>query len=679
MNFGKLHQRQRVTLVTNNGSLPSGVTPYELATNQLGIFVKTKGTCDPFRAIQNPMHQRDAIFKIALGKSSEYRELLDRAQIPNWPHDTIEFSAPQIVGWKGIKAKHNTKEDIVAIGFDGVDTSKTLKAKLGEKLKFYVYLEGQPIAMLFNSVRPLVREYFIDPACIADCADPCGEEACQRIQKALIDQIKRDKFNQIPITTFIKATAITRCDPNPPAATDLVEFTTYCLSICDAGDDTALGEVQSQYPGKRITRTSRSGSQSTYSFQQESELDAPAPFSHAGITLIPDCPVCPQGYTLVEAAKAFEVKVPCGATPASLPGQISSQLIASALDGDTYLVLVDKDQNTDTVLESGSASQGVSVSVSGAQPADEETPVTASGVQSKCLSIYYTGITRDTCLLENDTTTDWTVCGCCSKAPKKWQITLRDKECKLPGCDANTFSDRLAELQAAYPELVISIKAEGQCAHLYEATTYSNCVEPGCTMEDFSWEKPVSYELENWVEVPVTGGSMASNCACGVLLEGARFEQPVDDCTFPYFGHDIRFDDSVHIKISNHSHDFNGPYCNPNDFPVTQLQIADFKNGWGRDVIEMERESMSYFMKDYSTNPLIRQIFGMSFVAKPDIYYDEYQLTVDTKSLNAGWFGETGFKILFRFFFPEGQGKQFEAAINGLIASANLELATVSL
>ena len=85
---------------------------------------------------------------------------------------------------------------------------------------------------------------------------------------------------------------------------------------------------------------------------------------------------------------------------------------------------------------------------------------------------------------------------------------------------------------------------------------------------------------------------------------------------------------------------------------------------------------MPYFLSNYSTNPVIRKLFGYDYIADGNKFYDEYELTIAQTHGDAHYFnsGADGREYIYRFFFPIGQGKAFERAINTLITSAGLDI-----
>ncbi|PRY38438.1 hypothetical protein CLV58_109165 [Spirosoma oryzae] len=642
MNEGKLYNGQRISMVTNNTKLFAGTGPEDLATEQIGVFQQDGKT--RFKGTRTPVKNKGRKFKIMQGFPNRYSALTSRAQLPSFPHQTVEFKAEQIVGWNGIAAKPFTKEPMVAVGYDGSDAAKTLSVKKGESVQFHLHLTGSPIHKLTNQRGWLHQEFNIEPDCLGD-AEPGTQQACAKIQKAFLDQFERKTFGTIPLKTLVKATGVSTCD-TPPSG--LVQFSEYSIDVTDTGSEAALGRVQAQYPGKVVTRKSYADQISTYLVQTPSGAgNAPAQLSVSKNPVLPNCSTCPSGYTLVAQGSVFEVTVPNDTTPADQPGQISKTKIGGQPEEAVFQYVMPAAQD----------------------PAQFETNIKA-GTGTASAEVKFQGLQRGLCTPPAAQTLSWTATGkTFSKAPADYTITLQDTTCG---------TSRLVELQARYGSGV-SEDVDGQCTRRYKLTTYSDAVfDDSCGLERYKFVAPDAYDSIPWVPVVLTG-SGTTGCSCGIILEGARFIRPVNEVTFPLIGYDRRDLEPVQIRVSAFSHDYTGPVCQTTSVPFTILQNSDYPVGFGRDVIETERDSLGYFLKEYTYHPIVRELYGDRFIAKPELYYDEYQLTVNTKSNNMGFFGETGFKIMYRFFFPVGQGKEFEAAINSLVASVDSDLSLVTL
>jgi hypothetical protein len=623
-----LNQSFRQVFVTNSPALLAQGTTVDLAIDQIGIF-----DANTYEATVNPTYAKNKALVIAHGTPDlSYLPLM--AGIANETEKSKLIKGKLITGWRGKKA-HRGQSQIVTIGYDGADTTKTLFGKHNEHKTLYVKLTGSPISKLF-SPQGITRMFTVDTGCLTDCEDSCAPLNCDKIADQLISEIKADKF----IGKFLRATKLQHCSP-APVTIPSSDYKKYCVSQCDGGDGVSLGIVQAQYPTLKVVSKSRKDNISTYEVTQLASLPAPAPLSNAGLTMIVDCPTCPTGYTLVPEAKVFEVKVKCGEVPA-LTSQISTQLVNSEVAVDTHIVYVDINATTQTVIDSAES--------------------------AGCVLVNYIGTSRNICKLDTPSTTAWEVCGTCKKYSQCYQITLQDSVCG---------TDHLAELQAAYPNLVITLDSNPTqgCVHLYKTEIESQCVGDPCSIESLVFQCPNAFRGISWVKCPDASVGVTGNCVCGIKLESAFVNRTTNECLYDYFPYDA---DGVHIQVSEFNPDYNGSPCE-GTWPITVLQEMEYPSGYGWYVAKEEEKSLSYWLRERSVDPAVRQAEGYHLATQFNKYYDEYTLEFDFKYHVLGWSEKYEDSYHLVFYVLEGQGKQLENAINEYITSSNINLDPVVL
>jgi hypothetical protein len=233
--------------------------------------------------------------------------------------------------------------------------------------------------------------------------------------------------------------------------------------------------------------------------------------------------------------------------------------------------------------------------------------------------------------------------------PKVYTITLSDDPCG---------TSRLTDLQAAYPELTITEEEDGDCVRLYETTIYSDPVDIACGVEDLVFDDLHSFEGVSWTPVAVTPSTVAQ---AGVVIESAFVNRVTGDCTFDYYPYEA---DTVHIQVSEYNADYNGNPCEDR-WPVTDLQGVKYPVGVGQYVRLQEQKSLSYFLKERSMDPAVREAEGFSFNTDPYSYYDEYTLEFDFSYKVLGWSQTYTDSYHLVVYFKEGSGTAFENAILG--------------
>jgi len=92
----------------------------------------------------------------------------------------------------------------------------------------------------------------------------------------------------------------------------------------------------------------------------------------------------------------------------------------------------------------------------------------------------------------------------CTVASKQYYIDLRDTDCEV---------SRLADLQAAFPDLTITEDTDTEhenCRRRFVTTVTSNVVCEGCETPEYLFEAPDDFEYESWHEVPAADGELTS-------------------------------------------------------------------------------------------------------------------------------------------------------------------------
>jgi hypothetical protein len=617
------------------------------------------------------------------------------------------------------------------------------------ELIFQIRLWGNPIRQLTGVRKDLIRQYYISKGCIDRCVDVCETNpglADEYIADELIKQIKDDKFNVIPITRFLKVTKLRKSADADTPITGVVTSNEYSLVLCDDGSNTSLGLIQTQYPGFKVERTARLGSTSTYVMWRTTAQSTPATFTNTAPIALAVCNECPSGYTLVEDQTVYTIQRPIapttdvsttaaqqtyantigsaygtaargvtgvtlsaggtGYTNGTFPLQITGGGGTGAAGTITVVggvaqqpVITDKGINytsAPTVAASGvtgGTGLGTFTATINAAPTTTSKFVTSNGGIAT-VTVSVDADTAPIAALLADTITNvstasayctppagdtiaWAATGNTrSVAPKQFMITLGDTICG---------DSRLAELQAAYPELVIAEEGSaGNCARVYTTSIYSDPLYPEtCSIVEYEYNTPDGYTRNQvWEEyvAPLVNPDCTTPetedvcVAAGVKFETAGFTHEVSDCLYGYYSYDIANVDPVYMEISVHTHDWTAAPCYITDQVVTKLRGTQFTTGDGAYIREHERSTLQYEGFVWTTNPAFNEAWGIGqFSAKQGTWYDTYKLTVGFNNNQHSIIGKVGTttQISYVFAFPTGMGKSFETLINGYIASLN--------
>lgn len=519
------------------------------------------------------------------------------------------------------KTAHRGQNQQVVIGFDGVDTSKTLDAKCGEVRTVYVRVTGNPIDKLYSN-QGFIRQYRLDTGCCDDCGtDSCADINPSTLADALVEKINGDVKWNAGGGQLLRAKKILS---ETVDVSDALVYKTYTLTIADDGSDAALARVQVQTPSP-VTRDSRNGIYSTYIVTTNSGF--PPAFSNAGTFTIDDCATCPSGYTLNASGYLYKVVRTDNGSGGALTTLNTDYAIAAAGESSARIIRDNPNQISTYLIVSNNASQA----------AVGTDAITALGsVENKCV-------------LTSPTTFAWVVGDTVYALPKVYHITLADTICG---------TSRLAEIQAAYPDLVVTQLADGpsDCIHGYETTIYSAPIGIDCEVDQIIFPPLSSFEGIAWKAVT---DAPPTDIQAGVVIETAYVNRITGDCTFDYYPYEA---DTIHIEVSEYNADYNGNPCESR-WPVTELQSVKYPVGVGAYVREQEKKSLSYFLLERSVDPAVREAEGFRFQTNPDLYYDEYTLHYDFSYKVLGWSQTYSDSYQLVLYVPEGSGLALETSL----------------
>jgi len=646
--MGNHNQSFRDVFVISNPALLTSGDSTRLAIGQAGIF-----NYDPKKdrlAVATPDFQVNKAIQVIVGTPPVPTNLLGAVA------DQSKVSKPikgkKVLKWEG-RAAQRGQTQIVAIGYDGFDTTKTLTALCEQSKDVFLKLSGGPIDQAFHTEgRGLVRQYSLFSGCCDDCGDDCAFTSAEAMADDLVRQINTDPIlslgtatespyipGTLPTNKLVRAKKIIGATAPTPDATAIQ----YLLSVCDNGDDVSLGAVQAQYPGSVITRISRTGSTSTYQLVQSSLLSAPVAFNDSAFPIIVDCPTCPSGYTLV--ASGFVTK------------------ITRQDAGDAGAL---------TTLESnyGIVSPETASRIKYQFGQSTYIAVTSTAISAPFVGtdfIESLGQTRNSCVITTPSTISWSVGQTWIAFNRTFSITLEDNICG---------TSRLAELQGLYPDLVITDNGAGTgtaCVHNYSTVILSQYAPPGCPADAAIWTAPDAYYGIQWTPAPLSN----SNTVVGVLIESAYVDLITNECAYMFWKYDA---EPIFIEVSQHDQDYNGkPTICAGDWATTEIQNVALPIGVGSKVRDEEIYFKGYERKYWDINPIVRQYQDSIVQADPLLYYDQYTLEFEF-SYHEFWFSEK-MTDTYRaeFYFPEGTGKQFQEAINAWVTSIGIDLDPVEI
>lgn len=381
-----------------------------------------------------------------LSKDKDFQILLGKIDSPvtrsttNKPYESLPFKLSEIESLKVVAPQEKgIKVDDFIIGYNGKNGTEIT---LGERTETHIdiTLWGDPIAHLgykegMVTVKLYLEHPYVDEdgVCV-DCTN--GVFSMQEIVEKAVE-----RFNNMtllggePITNYVEAIPVNSLNA---ALTDTIPYTYFNLTLTDLGTQTALARVQAQYPTYKVVLSDRVGDErSVYTILAPTGTTLTA-YTTSLAQLLKGCEDCPAGYTELPAGTVYSVTleddgVDATTTVDDVPGFVTGTAVKIGLSQDgvgSYMVVVDNEL-TDAEI------------------------ATFKGTNALKSTARFDLLGDVKALCENNTTTTtaWVAGDECDAVSQTYTITLADDECG---------DDRLAELQAAYPDLTIIIATENQ-------------------------------------------------------------------------------------------------------------------------------------------------------------------------------------------------------------------------
>jgi hypothetical protein len=642
----------RDVFVVNNPALLTSGESTDLAIGQLGIF-DYNSERDSL-ATGTPNFLVNKAIQLVIGTPPVPTNLL--GAVADQSKRSKPIKGRKITSWQA-RAAHPGQTQIITVGYDGYDQTKTLFARCEEHKTVFVKLSGGPIDQAFHTEgRGYVRQYSVFSGCCDDCGDDCASTSADRMANDLVRQINTDPIFSMGTGTntpyspanrehpdtnrLIKATKVIATTPIAPDST----AAQWLLNVCDSGSDVALGAVQAQCPGVKVIRLSRVESTSTYAQLLPSTTGAPAAFNDTAIPVIVECPVCPSGYTLVESMWVTRINRQDAGDDGALTTLETDYSIAGS--GQTAFRLIYQ--------------YGQSTYI-----ATTIAPIVSAVGTDFVQSL---GQTRNSCVVTTPVSIGWASGSTFNSFNKVFNITLEDTICG---------TSRLAELQGLYPDFTVVDNGPGAgtlCVHNYQVTVPSNYVAPGCPPDAPIWVGPDAFYGISWHATPFSTGVTS---AVGVAIESAYVDLQTNECAYMYWKYDA---EPVFIEVSQHSQDYNDkPTICAGDWAVTEVQQVRLPIGVGAQVRDVEIYFKGYERKYWDENPIVRQYQDSIVQADPTLMYDQYTIGFDF-DYHITWFSEKetdSYRV--EVYFPAGTGGQFQEAINGYVSSAAINLDPVAI
>lgn len=517
----------------------------DLANGQIGLFRMAGATARGVEAVASmDSYSGKELFQIQVGTGRTQ----DAGGMTNKNFSTISFSREDVLDVSFASAKAPVYSE-VTLGYNGTSGSgiqlkeneaTTVSLKLfGEQLSYLGFRDG--VANMQFSV------FSGSPEACDNCLNPCATTSCTSIVRDLVEDIRTYELRagsdlgtgaSIKVGDLVDVIGTYSCTPDLVPSSSVVYYT---LELCDDGTSQALAKVQSQYDdGTVVERIEREGTQSTYQIIKSG--GAPANFAPTQTyTLEPsgakrliytpvllDCEVCPTGYSKVtggyvwkitlqtDMLSAANIKTALEATAATTASVTAVGRATGDVATEVFIGVIDAEVTHDSVL-----AQLIAV----APGTGLEGVTSAADVE-----IVAEGQSSDVCVSDTDGVASpiaWTTGKSCDIFSKTIELDV-DLDCgpfATPAAKTAASNTKLAELQAIYPDLNVTLNAAniGDCRARFDGVLTSEPVCEDCeTPEPIYPAMPDDYEFSAWSERTVGASEITSfSIAAGTLSVNA--------------------------------------------------------------------------------------------------------------------------------------------------------------
>ena len=702
--------------LTSGGSL-------DLANGQIGLFQQGARTARGVKAISNvsSLGAKDRVFLEVGTGSNGNRGALTTRNIR-----TIEFRPEDVLDISFKRAEKRTKSK-VAIGYDGHNPNSNISLKPGQKSSITVELKGDPLA-LYGLIDGAWRQTFTFDA---PHPDECEEvDVCDPIaMKAIIeDVVKTMKNTQIheglKLKDFMKIHPIFSDEAPTPSST----ATFYSLSVLDNGDDTALGLVQATVPGKKVIRVERNGIESVY---QIVSLDGvPSDYTPYNPSVLTNCGDCPEDYTEQAGGYLYYLTVEDDGVDIS---NTFAGLVASVTDSEPYaggetgtyngvdstsngdgtgatfnvIVAADGSLTSATIVNQGTGYEvGDTITIAGddlggASPANDLTLTVATlaassstkvgqshgvGTYAVVYSADLTDAQKETILSANSTT-KFSFEGkvesvCTPDNPASSIAWVEGEECDLitedyyidvPDDDCG--DNKLAEIQAAYPNLTITVDGDftppsGSCITRYTTSVISNVVCDECFPDMYITEAPSDFGFDKWVKVE--GEAAGADVKVGIYFE------PLDQFICPEKAIADQLQTMVEpLEVQVTGGQLEGTKVgysyNKNEFPVKRFGRAFRGSGYGVDYMCPENVGLARKLGLSTGNGYVENhLKDMVSKLEPCEQYDAITLHVKRSDFSNSFSNKVNDEERYIFVIPQGTDGLFRPFFNSVAAGSKV-------
>ena len=645
-----IHKPWDRPFITMGGSVMKDGFSLNLAEGQFGIFNTSKQTPKGAVAVSAFRgYGKDNLFELRLGDSQPMTRSTSNKKYSSFPFHISDVIDLQVSAPK----RTEMRVDEVVVGYNGINPETSLRLFPGENKEIVVELEGKALEYLGvpEGIATIIVPLYNAPTYGVEVDETQPVDMLPIINNA-VQYLKDYEFrggvkltDYVEVTPVISLTGIERTG-------ELVQIK-FAMSVCDTGDAGALAMVQQQYPDAKIEQANRVGAITTYEVTLTQEIGGEAPTAPADYTqtlpsLIKGCEDCPANYTEVEGGFVYAVVIEDDGADLST----AVELLPNAVAG------------TAMKAEGQNFGKGMYTVVLTEKLDD---PALATFVDTNpTATVDFAGEVSSICTNDTVTTATWAEVGRCTFTTDQYKIVLADNECG---------ESRLAELQAAYPDLTITeTGVAGGCQREYETTTVTNVVCEQCDpiyQDIFASEAPAPFGKAKWEATAVATDGTAGNY--GIRLKGKVFKLATGEALRDQIAY---VEDSIRIKAGGgYVTDFNWSTTNgrvqDTPFHVSYLSEYEPRTHVGGNMLDDEIRAKTFFTGRMFNHDYLGRILtgNESNIINLDAQYVDYAITLRRSIYSQGLSQRLEETITYHVHAEVGRHQDVEDVLNALAAA----------
>lgn len=560
--------------------------------------------------------------------------------------------------------KKQDLKQVYYLGYNGIDACESLNFECGKTYDFHINAKGRIVRSIFG--REFNEIVSVDtPCCDESCGCVNGKIDCSLVIDQLIERFKTDIFW---VNRFFEVEKVMSCSPAVETPTK-VNYTKYCLTVCDNGDELALAEIQNQYPTLKVTVKDRKAPYTTYEFTQLASASAPAAYSQQD-TILKDCAACPSGYTAQASGYAYIVEIDNTNADTTANAQLTA---------------------VQTIWPTAISANKVNFS-NGTSTYYVVSSAVLASVTGDARVFKFIGATSQSCLQTTPVTTSWVSCGAFYKVKRSLVLTKQNDDCKSNPEELALVTASLAGRADVVPGSLAVDAVSDTCIIRFNVEQYNNALlADGCDVYGydgakfdplpaymgFKWEvAPCEGWTTNEAGCPVPPVATDRCCQCGIKFTTLEWND-----TFLEQIWDINeFDniDPIDLQISLYTPDGSLAICS-NNFPLfRKVKGASYRSLKGRDVIKQilltRNDRRELFLNQTNKEGLL---FLMRQGTKYGVKFDDYYYKIEIEHLRDTYktFSPAGFRETISLYIHESDIALFQSLkgqLSGMFPTAKV-------